>query len=347
MAKELLLYGYVSVENVKEVIQGMDLEETPADGYAMRINTDGGDPEAYGGLIAKMAQVGPIKIKVDNKAYSAGAIAVLYGEEVECLDISNFMFHRAGYDEWMESSEYFTEEIRSNMESVNANCWKAMQNKLDIPALQAIMDSREHLGGAKAKDIFSMNSRFDVYLTAQEAKKVGLVDRIIKITPQKQAEIASKMALKKAAFYKPTLQQHEQTKFSDMTYQELKEKHPATYAQILAEGKQAGALEGKEQEKQRAEAILAFKDVDMDACVKAIESGLPMNQKQINEMLLKAQTKAAVASLKKDSEQDIATGETEDEAEEQPKPGKPKEAAKKTQVMEFEKAARARLGLKN
>src|SRR5882762_3467760 len=193
MAKEILLYGYISDYSAQIAMQQM-IDSDDKD-FTLRVNTSGGDPESIGGLVAKIQEAGIKRMKVDDKAYSAGACVLLFADDVECLDTSNFMIHRAALSEYQEENEvYFTGAIRENLESVNANLDKAMKARIDVQALQTIMDEREYLKGAKVKDIFSMDSRIEITLNAKEAKKIKLVDRIISITPQKRAEIAQNLS---------------------------------------------------------------------------------------------------------------------------------------------------------
>ena len=49
-------------------------------------------------------------------------------------------------------------------------------------------------------DVFSMNSRIDVNITPRQAKKIGLINRVIKLTPSIGAEIRSKAVSMAASF---------------------------------------------------------------------------------------------------------------------------------------------------
>jgi len=316
MAKEILLYGYISDYSAQIAMQQM-IDSDDKD-FTLRVNTSGGDPESIGGLVAKIQEAGIKRMKVDDKAYSAGACVLLFADDVECLDTSNFMIHRAALSEYQEENEvYFTGAIRENLESVNANLDKAMKARIDVQALQTIMDEREYLKGAKVKDIFSMDSRIEITLNAKEAKKIKLVDRIISITPQKRAEIAQNLSAvwsQKAAFALTPVKKAEvpdpeipieEPKNDYMKAEEYKAKHPAEYEAIRKEAAAA--------EKERIDAIMVFIAVDPKVCLAAIESGKALTPKQINEMVLKQASKLALAGLEKESAEGVTTEEETEE----------------------------------
>lgn len=324
MAKEILLYGPVDDDLAKEIIEEMN--ESEDTDFILRINTDGGEPQSVGGLIAKLEDAGPKVGKVDDKAYSTGLYAALFCDTVECLDTSLFLLHRAAYSPWFEGSEYFTPELRKNLENLNSIIEKVVRGKIDVVALEEIMNSREDIKGKKLKDVFSMDSRIDVFLNAKEAKKVGIVDKIRKITPEKKAELAAAANArmeKITARHTPPKQEneppaptkkHDQNN-ADMTQQEFKEKFPAVYAAILLEGEKAGMLKGVEQEKDRVEAILVFAEIDMKVCMEAISSGKSLTAKQSNELMLKSFNAKAKADLEDDSNKEVQTDESETGAE--------------------------------
>jgi len=151
----------------------------------VRLNTGGGEPDYGFGMVAKFKEyTGKKTVKIDGKAYSMGAYIAMYADDVEALDVSNLMIHRAAYPTWFEESEYFTDGLRQNLVDTNKSLEAALRGKIDVEEFEKLKD-------VKVKDIFSMDDRIDVFLTAKEAKKIGLVSKIIKITPSKAAEINS------------------------------------------------------------------------------------------------------------------------------------------------------------
>src|SRR5690606_34151083 len=71
----------------------------------------------------------------------------------------------------------------------------------------------KRLKGVSLDEIFSNDQRIDVFLSAQEALTIGLVDRIVEITPERKAEIDSIMqaiAAQITVFHNPTLSLREE-----------------------------------------------------------------------------------------------------------------------------------------
>jgi ATP-dependent protease ClpP protease subunit len=305
MPKEILLYGAVDDVSSSEFIQQM--EDASADDITIRINCNGGVPEYGWGMIAKVAEhANGKKIKVDGQAYSFGTFFLCYVDDAEALDVSEFLIHRASYSEWFESTpEYFTDAVRENLVRINASLEKAFRNKVDVPVF-------EQLKGVKVKDIFSMDSRIDVFFSAAEAKKIGLIKNIVKITPAKKAEIDTRMAevtekiTAKYTGVKP--EKKTQQTNTDMTLAELKANHPALYAQVLAEGVQSGI----DQERERVEACLVFNEIDPVAVKTAIESGKPLSPKQMAELSLKSFSKETLKDIADKSAGTVTTTATKE-----------------------------------
>lgn len=305
--KEILLYDSIySLTSQQFVIA---LEEAKDEDITVRINCDGGEVECGWAMIAKFAEhKGKKLVKVDAKAHSMGALFLCYADDVECLDVAEFLIHRASYGDWFEKSEYFTDSLRGNIERMNKKLQAAFEAKVDVKEF-------EKLKGVKVKDVFSMESRIDVFLTAAEAKKIGLVNTITKITPAKRAEIET-YAAKIAARYKPTPEatpvieeEVKPEKQPVMTLEELKSKHPELYA--------AAVKAGKDAEKERIEALLVYNEVDPEAVKKAIEAGTEVGPKMMAEMQMKISAKASLKTTETEGKEkgDGKTEEVKPEAE--------------------------------
>lgn len=338
MPKELLLYGQIHAESSREFLK--EYAETVAEGddLVVRVNTPGGSPEYTFGLIAKFNEhAGNKRVKIDGKAYSMGLFFACYTPEVDALDTAEFLLHRAAYPEWVErDTEYFNDAMRGNLERINTSLRKAFEAKVDVALF-------EQLTGSKLKDVFSMQGRMDVTFDAKTAKKIGLIKNIITITPQKKAEIDSLMVktavnhfdiaayvtepIIPAAENKPDLPN--QNKNKKMTLAELKANHADVYAQAVAEG--------VAMEKDRVEAVLVFNHLDPKGCKEIIESGKSLTQKQLAEFQLKAMSPEAIAAIQANAAPEVSTNAADNKEK--------TESQKK--VEDFEKQARAELGLKN
>jgi ATP-dependent protease ClpP protease subunit len=319
MSKEILIYGSLNSYSSSEFIKSVD-EGTDSD-IVVRINSEGGSPEYGWGMVAKFQEhKGNKLIKVDGQAHSMCMFFLCYATKVEALDVAEFVVHRAAYASWYENSpEYFTEAIRGNLERVNSSLRKALEAKIDVKKF-------EELKGVKMKDIFSMDSRIDVFLTAAEAKKIGLIDTIVKITPEKRSEIET--LLYKAASYTGLNHKKVEIKTTNiMTIEQLKREHPELVASLQKETLEA--------ERDRVGACLVYLDVDSKAVKLAIESGKPLSHTQMAEFSLKLANANTLKKVESDAPETVKTAEV-----------KPEGTEKEKKVSDFETSVDSVLGLK-
>ena len=307
MERDILIYGSIDSWSSQEFFESIaqSLLLNPEADLVFRVNCNGGEPEYGWGMIAKFLELKSKKLKVDGKAYSMGCFFLCYVEEVEAVDTAQFMVHRAAYPTWFESNpEYFTDQLKSNLVAINKSLETAFRNKIDVPTFEA-------LKGVKIKDIFSMESRIDVFLNATEAKKVGLINNIVKITPAKKAEIESffvsvtaKQTGNPAPVAKPIVENHPKPG-KIMTLAEFKAAHPALYAEIVEAERKAGAAA----EKERIETALVYHEIDPVAVKAIIASDKPVSASQAAEFNLKALANLKVTAVKKDATGKVITDE--------------------------------------
>ena len=234
---EILLYGSIDGESSSDFIEDFTEKTANNENVLVRVNTSGGNPEYTMGMVAKFSEYkGKKKVQVDGKAYSGGMFFCCYADEVEALDVSQFLLHRAAYPSYYENdSSFFTEPIKENLISINRDLRKAFEAKVDVALFEKIKK-------CKLDEVFSLDDRIDVFFTAQEALQVGLISKINKITPTKKAEIDSYINSKMvqiAAEYKGAIQE-EIIKTNIMTLEELKAKHPELYAEAIDKGVKKG-----------------------------------------------------------------------------------------------------------
>lgn len=312
MAKELLLYSGIYNFVAENLIRAM--EEFSAQDITMRINSGGGDLQASWGIAAKMKEHGNVKVKVDGIAMSAAFNLCLYAKDVECLDISNFMAHRAAYSYGGDSPEE-----KAFLAKVNSDLRKQMEKRIDSEKLK-------EMKGVTIADLFEKEERITLFFTASEAKKLGIVSKINKLTPE-EVEAFNETFLRIAAEHNPTQQS------KTMTLAELKQNHPTVYAEIFNLGKQDGITEGTAKENDRCKAAMVFAHLDPKGVKEIIDSGKPMTQTQLAEFTLKAMSPENLAKIKADSAKTVQTEPVVD--------GKDKNQ----EVTNFEKDVRASLGL--
>jgi len=326
MGKDILIYGRIDEWSAKGFFDSIaEAEEKAIDGEfnpVIRINTGGGEPEYGWGFAAKINELPLKRIKGDGKAYSWGFFAFCYTkvEDTECLDVTQFMIHRAAYTEWFESSEYFTEDLQLNLKNINSKLETAVRNRIDVAAFEALPQMKDK--GYTLKDIFSMTGRISIYLNAAEAKKIGLVGKIVKLTPEKKTEIETYMeAIETArkgivsAEINPAAILTEIPNSSDMTIEKLKAEFPTIYNAVFAAGQTAGEAIGKKAEKDRVDSILAFQEIDPAAVKTAIESGEPLTEKARSEFAIKAVSPKILGEIKKDAAGNIITAGSKEKDE--------------------------------
>ena len=297
MSKEILLYGGMYGSNITSVIEALD--EADGDPVVLRINSDGGSPEDTFGLVAKLAEYsGQITIKVDGRAHSTALFLLAYADRVEALDVSEFLLHRAAYPSYFEASDMFDAERKGNLERINNSLKKALQSKIDVSKFEA-------LKGIKLKAIFSMDARQEVFLSAAEAKQIGLINTISKITPSKRAEIES-YGLGIAAKYTPKKAEEEEEQINQkpvkMTLVEIKAKYPEHCAAIAKEGVTA--------ERDRVGSWMGFADVDIKAVKAGIADGNDISKTQTVELSRKAFATAQLDTTETETVGDVVTEET-------------------------------------
>lgn len=313
MPKEVLIYGSIdswSASNfIREINEGLEKDENAE--IVVRLNTPGGDVDYAWGAVAKFAELKNKKtVKVDGKAHSMGLYYCCYTDEVYALDVSEFLLHRAAYPSWIENNpDYFTADRQASLARMNKKLRAAFEGKVDVKLF-------EQITGVTLDEVYSMDGQLDVRLTAQQAKRIGLIKSYSVITPSKKAEIESLMfeitakhngfeiaIAAKTDISKPTKK--------TMTLAELKAEHPALYAEVVALAATAAATEATAKERERIEAWAHFYSVDEKAVKDGIASGKAMTQLQIIELSEKKASKKVVKDIETDSTDTVATGEAD------------------------------------
>jgi len=268
--KEILLYYTIYSSTAADLIRAMDAAKDSD--IEMRVNSGGGETYTTYGIIAKFLEnKNNKKLKVDGFAGSMAAFLCCYADDVECLDVSTFVFHRAAFY-YEENPNYFTPEVKAEVIEINKNLRAAMEAKMSAAEWEAET-------GVSYDAMFSLDDRIDVRITAKQAKKLGLVSKVNKITPTQSRQVNA-MSMQIAAQYNqppillpvsaetPEPQAPTPTKIlkpNTMTIQEFKAAHPEAYAAAVKEGVTA--------ERDRVGSFLAFIDVDPAEVAKGIKSG--------------------------------------------------------------------------
>jgi ATP-dependent Clp protease protease subunit len=311
MPKELYLYSGIYDFTAEALIASM--AENEGEDITIRVNSGGGSVFAGWGIIAKMKErEGKTTVKLDGAAMSMAAFMLAFADKVEALDVSTIMLHRA--DMYVT-----TPEDQAFLNDVNKKLRSKLEQKIDLsklPAKKAItMDQ-----------LFDPENRVDLFLTAKEAKAIGLVDKINQIDA-KEMEAFKRLAASAGDFFTPQSNIQTQKPKIKMTIEQLKAEHPALFAEVLALG--------IAKEKDRVEACLAFIEVDAAGVKAAIESGKDLSQKQMADFALKAVSAGTLKAIEAGNANPVKTDETASK----------EKSEKEKELSAFEDSLRAELGL--
>ncbi len=357
MTTDILLYGSIWEGNLQFFFNQIKeaVEKQPKTDFKLRINSPGGNPEYSMSIITKLQEV-PMDIQVEGQAHSMAAAMLFYAKEAVCIDTTQCLLHRASYGEWAEGREGFKGSVsEQSLVQTNKDLEKAFRAKVDVEAFENLKQCKD--GNITVKSLFSIESgRQEVLLTPSDMKKIGLVDRIIKITPTKEAEIkamydefksSNSLDEYKKAAEKTAVIEKSEPKNTIMTPEEFKAQNPAGYAQIVAEAEKTTKEAAVKSEQDRVGAWMAFESADPEFVKKAIKEGRVMTQTEMAELTVKLATgvavKKATDEVEEDSTKVVKTGEHKVELGADGKVKVPTEAEKKT--AEFEQGVLTELGL--
>lgn len=319
MAKEVLLYEQIYSYSAKEFIKALD--EASSDNLKLRINCKGGDVHLGWGTVAKWAEHQKSKvISVDGVAASFGAYFLCYTDYAECLDVSDFLLHRAAFDSYYEDN-FMSESDKKWLIGVNKKLREAFEAKVDVAKF-------EEISGTTVDEMFSMKGRIDVILTAEEAKDIGLIQKINPITPALKAEIGAKMKIAASVSGDTGKNKgNKSIKNTKMDIEKLKAEHPSVYGEVLKLG--------AEQEKERVQAWMSFLPIDSDSVTKGINEGSQVTQKVMAEMTVKGMSATALKALTAENADDL----------DPPDPETKEKTEKEKLVADFDKEVMAHLNI--
>lgn len=292
MAKELYLYFSVQNFVIADLLEKM--EEAADDDIVMRINSPGGSVFAGWGLVAKLKEhANTSTAKVDGMAVSMAAIMLLYFDNVECMDVSRFMLHRG--DMYVES-----EEDLKFLADINNDIRLQMKKKLDSKKFKDIT-------GYTIDQMFTMEERKDFWLTAKQAKEIGLVQKVNKLSPAAQTEIA---AMTEKFYNVAASGDPKPNPMSEntMTVDKLKAEHPEVSDKLLIAGVNA--------ERERVKAWLAYLDADPERVVKAIKEGTELTQSVQAELHVKLVQAGTKKKIEEGNPKTPGSNDTDPEADE-------------------------------
>lgn len=321
MARELYLYSGIYSFTAQMLIA--EMEKSADEDIVIRVNSPGGDVFSGWGIASKIQEhKGNVTIKVDGMAASMAAVMLPFADFVEVLDVTKIMIHKA-----IGSVENDAEKLL--LAQVNESLKKKLKGKIDAAKLK-------ELKGVSIDTLFAEGERMDLWLTAQEAKQIGLVDKVNKLSAaeaqyfQNIFQVAASME-----GHAPKITESKSDTMDKITLKELQEKFPAVYAEAVKVGADAEA--------DRMGAWLAFIDIDSKAVHEGIKSGKAISQTQSAEFAKKMFSASAEKSLTDESAvviEGAATGAVKADTK------KTEMTADEKAFAEFEAKVRAEAGLK-
>ena len=181
MAKPILLYTSIWEETAKDITEQI-LEYPEGEPLDIWMNTPGGSITSGWSIIAALNERNiDVNYTIVGDASSFGFIMLLFGKNNKAYDTSNFLFHRAA--SWAE--DWMNEDELKDVEQRNKVIRKKLESRIDESIFIEVT-------GKSFDDIFDMDSRIDVRLNAQQAKKIGLIDSIVKLDSKKRQELESR-----------------------------------------------------------------------------------------------------------------------------------------------------------
>lgn len=333
MQREIYLYQSIWADSAKAVMQEMQAAFDAGEEILLRINSLGGSTFAGWGIVIKFRELitagAKINVVVDGAAMSMAVTPLLYAKKGtrKASDKSIILLHRA--DMYVSS-----DEDQAFLDKVNADFRKAYEAIIDAEAFQKIT-------GYTLDDMFDPTRRINITVSAKDAKKIGLIDSVEKLSQEEaQAHENKYMSLAASVYFNiaasasqqpPTPQQQKVV----MTTEILRAQHPEVYNSILAQGATA--------ERNRVSAWMQFSQDAPEEVTAGIESGKEITMAEISKFARMAAVKTSEPSAEE-------KGKTTEKVKADNPPAFRPEALlekEKNEVLAFTDEVAENLGIKN
>lgn len=285
--KEILIYYPLYDFYIQNIIE--QLNEVNSD-FTVRMSSPGGEVFPSWGLAKKVRELSDkgykSTLKIDGMAASMAGILAPFFDKVEAIDKAKIMIHPP----WGADINLL-KDIAKDFSGV-------LKSRVDTAKFKEIV-------GKSIDEVMNPESKepSEVWLSAKQAKDIGLVDKVVKLTPAVKNEIESKMKAfyggKEKFEYQNNEDNIENKKISKsnqksikMDLETLKNEHPALYNQLFNKGKEAGQKE----ERIRVNAWLAHIKTDQDKVVNGIKEGAELTADVREELFVAAQLKQRASS---------------------------------------------------
>lgn len=306
MPKDVVLMGGIHEGTAMFFFEQLNeaLEDDALADVVLRVNTHGGGPDYGMSIIEKVQELKEqILLKGGMSMHSTGffMMVALDAARVECMDLTTSVLHRAAYPEWIESAAWYKGSVNEQLVAdQNKKLEKMLRNRVNVEVLESLPQFKDK--NITLKDIFALDNRVEVLLTASDLRKIGLVGKVNKITPAKKSELVAMVStfdkcrsLDEFRIAASSIEEKKSKPNSgnmEITLESLKAESPSVYEAIVAAAKK----EGKDAEVARVKAWAAWAKVDPDRVAKAIADGTEMSIEVISELSAKAASAAGIAA---------------------------------------------------
>lgn len=340
MDKELYFYTPFYTSFTEDLIAQLELVRQLNNniGVIIRLNCIGGSvPNSYG-VYAKMRETSKaghkVTIKVDGRALSGGFNMLLFADQVDSLDVSEFLLHRAA----MEDETNMTVEEKAQLQKVNNDLKNILLSKVSA-------DKFYQVTKRTIEEVFALDSRIDVRMDAYQAKELGIVNNIYKLSSEmdlvafhggnKQIEASIKEYTTNKTEANPVKMANKK-----MTIEDLKRDHPSLYAQVAEEV----SAQAAKKERDRLASLTPFLGIDENLINTKINDGTYLTESERSELsikLVKAQfqseEKKAIEAAITEQAKAVETSKVEQGAEAKSQEDLDYEALKEEMFKKFKK----------
>lgn len=256
---------------------------------------------------------GNTSVSVDGLAASMGVILMAAFDKRRMSDTAKLMLHAPS-----GSLGDKTDEIRESL-------YNALASIIDEAAFEKEFSK-------KLKDVmFAEGDQIEnIWLNSKQAKKIGLVNEVYKLTPKQLKNVADLVQGKSINNTSLAAVLNINQNLNRMTLEKLKAEHPAIYQQVYNVGLGDGMVAGAKKELSRVKAALPWLETDQETVVNAIKEGKEIDNEFISDMSAKAISKAKLDSMNNEDSDATETDASRDKPDEDGISDETKAAAKAT-----------------
>lgn len=298
--KQILLYTPIFSSTAKEFVEKLITVSKDED-VEIYMNSPGGSVFAGWSIVGALNErKGKNIAKVFGDASSMALYTLLFMDEVYSLDVSSYTIHRA--DGLVTSPE-----DQKELDRINSDIRAKLTTKVNEDVFKQVT-------GKSFDELFDPKQRININLTAKEAKKIGLVNDIIRLEAKELKALSEKFVAfvdfseqgsdgEVRGSTQQSINSNNNKNLKTMTLQEFKAQHPELHAEVF----EAGKKDGVKAEQVRAKSWLAYLDIDKENVLASVKEGKEFTPDIMAEMAVKMASKNMAKTIEADSTEKVAT----------------------------------------